>query len=304
MNKNKKLINQFIQYLTIEKQYSTQTIKAYTNDLKEFKKVAEGKKDKSLLDANEIEVENYLNFLNHKGDERNTILRKISAVRSFYNYLIKNDFTTNQPLEYIHLKKKQNHLPKFLYPNEVKELFKSAHNGTNEQLIPRNVAILEVLFSTGLRVSECINLNLSNIDIDNRVMDVFGKGQKQRYVPFSPETRQAIKVYLKKTRAPLMQKYHQSHDQLFINNRGNPITARGIEYILDAVLKNSDLDSNIYPHMFRHTFATDMLNNGADLRSVQELLGHSSLSTTQIYTHVTKENLLKNYDKFFPRSKD
>ncbi|MHA8111142.1 tyrosine recombinase XerC [Lactobacillaceae bacterium Melli_B4] len=304
MKKNKTLINQFINYLTVEKQYSNETIKAYTNDLNEFKKVAEGKKEQSLLDANEIDVENYLNFLHHNGDERNTVLRKISAVRSFYNYLIKNDITTDQPFEYVHLKKKRNHLPKFLYPNEIKELFKSAHNGTNELLIPRNVAILEVLFSTGLRVSECVNLSLSHIDLDNRVMDVFGKGSKQRYVPFSQDTRQAIKVYLAKTRAPLMYKYHQQHDQLFINNRGGKITSRGIEYILDCVLKNSDLDSNIYPHMFRHTFATDMLNNGADLRSVQELLGHSSLSTTQIYTHVTKENLLKNYDKFFPRSKD
>ncbi|MBW1605563.1 tyrosine recombinase XerC [Lactobacillus sp. Sy-1] len=304
MKENKDLINIFIAHIQVEKQYSIQTIRAYLNDLNEFTKIAAGKENRSLLEATEIDVENYLNYLNRKGDERNTILRKISAVRSFYNYLIKTDVTKNQPFEYVHLKKKQNRLPKFLYPNEIKELFKSAHNGTNETLIPRNVAILELLFSTGLRVSECAGLTLAKLDFDNRIMDILGKGSKQRYVPFSPETRQALKNYLRTTRPTLMQKYHQDHDTLFVNNHGAPLTSRGIEYILDSILKNSSLDSNIYPHMFRHTFATDMLNNGADLRSVQELLGHSSLSTTQIYTHVTKENLLKNYNQFFPRSKD
>ncbi|MEJ6400648.1 tyrosine-type recombinase/integrase [Nicoliella lavandulae] len=300
--KNKELINKFIEHIQIEKQYSTETIRAYINDLNEYQKIVVGKQERSLLDANEIDVENYLNYLNHKHDERNTILRKISSIRSFYNYLIKNDLAEKQPFEYIHLKKKANRLPKFLYPNEIKELFKSARNGTNEALIPRNLAILEVLFSTGLRVSECANLTLTKIDFDNLIMDVIGKGNKQRYVPFSHETYQALVVYIRKARRPIMNKYHRQHDYLFINHIGNPLTARGIEYILDAVLKNSSLDSNIYPHMFRHTFATEMLNNGADLRSVQELLGHSSLSTTQIYTHITKENLLKNYDKFFPRS--
>ncbi|UQS86577.1 tyrosine recombinase XerC [Nicoliella spurrieriana] len=302
--KKEEIIKKFIHYIQIEKQYSSETIRAYENDLKEFNKIAIGKQNKSLLTVNEIDVENYLNYMHNKGDQRNTILRKVSSIRSFYNYLIKSDITKNQPFEYVHLKKKQNRLPKFLYPNEIKELFKSAHNGTNEALIPRNIAILELLFSTGLRVSECAALTISHIDFNNRIMDIWGKGNKQRFVPFSQETLQALRVYIRTTRQTLMNDYHQDHGYLFINHHANPITTRGIEYILDAILKNSSINGNIYPHMFRHTFATDMLNNGADLRSVQELLGHSSLSTTQIYTHVTKENLLKNYNQFFPRSKE
>lgn len=173
-----------------------------------------------------------------------------------------------------------------------------------EPLTQRNRAILELLYATGMRVSECAQLTIGQIDFGLRVILVHGKGNKDRYVPFGNHATKALQDYLDDGRVQLMAKRQQEHDVVFVNHLGNPITSRGIEYALDQVVKKTSLTSGIHPHMIRHTFATHLLDHGADLRTVQELLGHSSLSTTQIYTHVTMAHLQKDYRQFFPRAKN
>ncbi|KRM09706.1 site-specific recombinase XerD [Lentilactobacillus farraginis DSM 18382 = JCM 14108] len=293
----------FLKYLRSERHYSEDTILAYQNDLTEFLKfLKEIPGDhETLVEIDSFDVEAYLTSLYEKKYARNSIAQKISALRSFYNFLIKNETIKNNPFEYVHLKNQNRRLPRFFYPNEMQALFSAAKTG-ERTLAFRNSAILEVFYSTGIRVSEGVNLQLKDMDLNNQVFLVTGKGNKQRYIPFGDPAKAAIEAYLKYSREPIMTKYHQKHDYLFVNHYGKPLTSRGIAYILDGIIKASSLTTNIHPHMLRHTFATEMLNNGADMRSVQELLGHSSLSTTQIYTHVTKSHLMSDYQKYFPRN--
>ena len=247
-----------------------------------------------------MDVRVYLAFLNDQKYSRNTISRKIASLRSFYHYLLKHEKIKENPFSYVHLKKKQARLPRFFYEKEIELLFDSV-NGT-KPLDQRNRALLEVLYGSGLRVSECANLTLSVIDLDNSVMLIHGKGNKDRYVPIGSYAADAIQEFIQDGRKKLMDHFGKEHDYLFINHRGEQITSTGIEYVLNQLIKKSSLTSDIHPHMLRHTFATHLLNNGADLRTVQELLGHANLSTTQIYTHVTKESLQKSYRSFHPRA--
>ncbi|MCL0318161.1 tyrosine recombinase XerC [Apilactobacillus xinyiensis] len=297
----KKIIKNYLAYLKNEKQYSKNTILAYSNDLSEFEKINIENGTNNLIEIDNLDVETYLETI--KSDSKNTIYRKVSSIKNFYNYLINKNLIVNNPFEFVYLSRDKNKLPKFFYKEEMKELFKAAKNGKRNDLNYRNSLILEILYATGIRVSECSNLKISDIDKENRIMIIIGKGNKQRNIPFSKYIRILIDLYEKNCRIPIMDKHKKHHDYLFINNNGNQLTVRGIEYIMNEIIKRTSLTANIHPHMLRHTFATQMLDNGADLRSVQELLGHSSLSTTQIYTHVTKEHLLKDYMKYFPRSK-
>lgn len=300
---DRKNMDWFLKYLRSERHYSEDTVQAYQNDLTEFLKfLNETSKDHtSLIKIDSFDVESYLTGLYDKKYARNSIAQKVSALRSFYGFLIKNEVIKNNPFEYVHLKNQNRRLPRFFYPTEMQALFSAAKKG-ERKLAFRNSAILEVFYSTGIRVSEGVTIQLKDIDLENQLILVTGKGRKQRYVPFGEPAKQAVESYLKESREPLMTKYHQKHDYLFVNHFGKPLTSRGIEYILNGIIKQSSLTTNIHPHMLRHTFATEMLNNGADMRSVQELLGHSSLSTTQIYTHVTKSHLMNDYQKYFPRN--
>lgn len=294
-------INLFLEYLRVERQYSDDTIKAYRSDLEEFctfLKQNGGMKPFKQIDHLDINV--FMTDLFDRKYSRTTISRKLSSLRSFYNFLAKNDLVSSNPFAGIKLKKHQNQLPRFFYQKEMDALFKAAKS--DSPLALRNSALLEVLYGTGIRVSECANLKWKSIDFELKMMLIRGKGDKERYVPFGEYCFNALKAYQTNCRQPLITKYHKQHDFVFINHYGDPITSTGIEYVLNQIIKQSSLTSHIHPHMLRHTFATQLLNNGADLRTVQELLGHSSLSTTQIYTHVTPENLQSNYRKFFPRA--
>ena len=199
----------------------------------------------------------------------------------------------------IQLRHKGRKLPRFFYEKEMNQLFEAVKG--DDPLSLRNSALLELLYATGMRVSECANLLLDQLDFDNNIVLIHGKGDKDRYVPFGSYAKTALKKYFDQGRPVLMKKFHQEHQYVFVNSRGKNVTSRGIEYILDQIIKKTSLTSDIHPHMIRHTFATHMLEHGADLRTVQELLGHSSLSTTQIYTHVTMEHLQNDYKKYFPR---
>ncbi|MGO1919633.1 MAG: tyrosine-type recombinase/integrase, partial [Alkalibacterium gilvum] len=166
----------------------------------------------------------------------------------------------------------------------------------------RNQALLEMLYGTGIRVSECQGIRLDDIDFEMGMLFVRGKGRKERYIPFGHYASQALTRYIDNGRQLLMSKYEKNHDYLFVNHHGEQITQSGIQYVLNQLIKKSSLSQNISPHMLRHTFATHLLNNGADIRTVQELLGHKSLSSTQIYTHVTTEHLQKDYNAYHPRA--
>lgn len=292
--------SEFYRYLEVERGYSEKTVAAYRGDFSVFQTFLNDSGNGNYLELDHRDVRVYLAYLNERGYSRNTISRKIASLRAFYQFLLREEVIAENPFTYVHLKKKNQKLPRFFYEKEMAALFEAVAG--EEPLQQRNRGLLEILYGSGLRVSECANLKLGDIDWSGGVLLVLGKGNKERYVPFSEHARGALQEYLAEGRQTLMAKKKQSHSFIFVNNQGNPLTSRGIRYILDQVIKKSSLDSQIHPHMLRHTFATHLLNNGADMRTVQELLGHVNLSSTQIYAHVTKESLQKNYRHFHPRA--
>ncbi|MDA3974548.1 tyrosine recombinase XerC [Enterococcus thailandicus] len=290
----------FLRYLIVERGYSDKTRQAYKEDIDDFKDFLKESGEENLLSIDHLDVRVYLGFLSDKEYSRNTISRKIASLRSFYQYLLKEELIEENPFSYVHLKKKNIRLPRFFYENEMQALFESVTG--DKPLDFRDRAVLEVLYGSGIRLSECSGLQVKDIDFQAEVMLIHGKGNKERYAPLGSFAQEALQEYFEKSRSFLMNKYHKEHDFVFVNHHGDPITPTGIEYILNQIIKKSSLDSDIHPHMLRHTFATHLLNNGADMRTVQELLGHANLSTTQIYAHVTKESLQKNYRSFHPRA--
>ncbi len=290
----------FIDYLVVEKQYSQKTKEAYHDDLRDYFLFLAETGNEDYLEINHQDIRIYLAHLYDHNYSRNSISRKISSLRSFYQFLLKNQAVSENPFSYVQMRKKQLRLPRFFYEKELDVLFKAAVGET--ALDHRNLALLEVLYGTGIRVSECAGLTLKDIDFETGVLLIHGKGNKERFVPFGSFAEDTLRVYFSSGRTPLMKKYRKEHDYLFINHRGDQITPTGIQYILKQIIKKSSLTSDIHPHMLRHSFATHLLNNGADMRTVQELLGHVSLSSTQIYAHVTKESLQKSYRNFHPRA--
>ena len=297
------LASVFALYLDGERQASEATIKGYENDLKMMRRfLVTNHRWAGWLQIKMQDIQAYLTHLNDLRRQWTTINRELASLRTFYNFLLTNDLVNNNPFEEVKIKTHARNLPRYFYSSEMNALFKAA-DGEGKPLDFRNRAIIELLYATGMRVSECAQLKLSQIQWDVQLILVHGKGDKERYVPFGNYAKDALQKYMKECREILMDNYHTDHDIMFINSHGRPITSEGIEYILNQIVKRSSLNTHIHPHMLRHSFATAMLNNGADIRSVQELLGHSSLSTTQIYTHVTQENLQKTYMQLFPRAK-
>lgn len=296
---DKNYIEMFSNYLLYERNYSELTKEAYEIDIKDFQTFLKQTGDDDFLHVELNDARIYLSHLTDKEYSRTSISRKISSLRAFYQFLLQNEIVKENPFSYLSMKKKGLQLPKFFYSKEMDALFEEAE-GT-DPLDYRNMALLEVLYGTGIRVSECKNLRLSDVDFDLSILYILGKGNKERYVPFGEFAKNALLAYFDNGRDVLMNKYQKDHDYIFVNRLGDPITPEGITYALNQIIKKSSLTAKISPHMLRHTFATHMLNNGADMRTVQELLGHTSLSSTQIYTHVTKEHLLKDYKNFHPR---
>lgn len=298
--KNKDWIQVFSSYLKNEKHYSPLTIEAYSKDVSDFSEFLRNTGDSELLLVSTADARVYLGFLTDQEYSRNSISRKISSLRSFYQFLLNNGVVKENPFSYLNIRKQGLDLPSFLYEEEMKELFEATKG--SKPLDFRNTALLELLYGTGIRVNECVNIYIEDIDFEMSLLFVKGKGNKQRYVPFGHFAAESIKEYLKEGRRPVMNHHQKEHDYLFINHHGDPLTAGGVQYILKELIKKTSLTANLHPHMIRHSFATHLLDNGADMRTVQELLGHASLSSTQIYTHVTKEHLQADYKKFFPRA--
>lgn len=292
-------IELFCDYLIYERHYSDLTRNAYRDDLKHFQTFLNQSGDSDLLAVGSNDARIYLGYLSEQDYSRSSISRKISSIRAFYQFMLKNELVEANPFAYLNIRNRAVKLPNFFYKEEIEALFKAC-DGLEPTDI-RNRALLEVLYGTGIRLSECQQIQLDDIDFDMAVLFVRGKGNKDRYVPFGYYASQALSEYINQARSELMAKGKESHSYLFVNHRGAHITKEGISYILNQLIKKSSLTTDIHPHMLRHTFATHLLNNGADMRTVQELLGHQSLSSTQIYAHVTKEHLQNSYNKFHPR---
>lgn len=294
-----KYLHSFIEYLRIEKQYSNYTIQFYQDDIKEFFKFTSEQSIESLKDVEYLDARLYLTTLHEKELSRATIARKASSLRSFFRFLSREKTIIENPFALVQQSKGAKKLPSFFYEEEMEELFAVCEG--EEPLSIRNRALLELLYATGIRVSECTGIEMKHLDFDFSVLLVKGKGNKERYVPFGSFAHEAIERYIATARAFLM-KPADSHSFLFVNHRGKPLTPRGVRHILTTLIEKASLTRKIHPHMLRHTFATHLLNNGADLRTVQELLGHDHLSSTQLYTHVTKEHLRKTYLAHHPRA--
>ncbi|MDR4983513.1 tyrosine recombinase XerC [Bacillus cereus] len=296
----KKLLQLFVGYLQIERNYSKYTIASYQNDLEHFVQFMERESISSFLDVTYADVRLYLTTLHDEKLARKSVARKVSSLRSLYRFLMREGYRKDNPFALASLPKKELSIPKFLYAEELEELFEVSD--TETPLGQRNQALLELMYATGIRVSECINLQLTDIDFAVGTILVMGKGKKQRYIPFGSYAQDALITYIENGRKQLANKTEEHSHMVFLNAKGTPLTSRGVRYVLNELIKKASLTMRISPHMLRHTFATHMLDEGADLRTVQELLGHENLSTTQIYTHVSKERLRSVYMKHHPRA--
>jgi len=295
MNDFKDKIEEFKNYLLINKKYSNATIESYGSDLIKY---YEFNKNKTLNDIKSNDIKEYLKHLK-KGDlSDKSIARNISTIRTFYKFLLIEKYINHNPTEFIELPKLKKSLPKVL---SIEEVLKLLDIELNDHFSYRNKAMLELMYATGLRVSELVNLKLHNIDFDMAIVRTFGKGNKERIVPIGDYALDSLKEYIINYRDGMFKK--NINDYLFLNNHGNKLTRQGFFKIIKKQAETKNIKTEFSPHTLRHSFATHLLDYGADLRTIQELLGHSNLSTTQIYTHISKEKLKKNYENFHPHGK-
>lgn len=293
-------IVRFLSYISQINNGSEHTYDAYQRDLQKFKAYLERE---CIDDYGEVDrniVVNYIAYLREECHlKNNSVLRHVSTLRSFFAYLNEYDTLSKNPFTLLKLGKKEQKIPEFLFYDEMDALLSSIDETLPEGL--RDRTMFELMYASGLRVSEVVNLKISDIDFTNQIVRIFGKGSKERIVPFHDLACRYLLMYLKEVR-PLW--CDNTHDYVFVNQKGNQLTSRGVRYLLEKTVSKSGLIIHVHPHMFRHSFATHMLDNGADLRVVQELLGHSSLSTTQIYVHVTQQRLKNVYNQALPRAKN
>ena len=290
-NKKDHLLRSFLDSLYIEKGLSKNTISSYKNDITSFSSWC----DKELLDLlkiTDLNLNNYISNLFSIGLKSSSINRKISSIKHFYLFLLKKKVIKNSPVDEIAIPKQEKYLPTSMSEDEVECLLGSPKSSI--KIERRDKAMIEILYATGMRISELVNLKLTDIDFNRSVLKVFGKGSKERLVPYGEKAAEALRIYLED------RKKLDSKD-VFLSNRGTRITRGAFWQRIKIYIKRENLKSSISPHTLRHAFATHLLNRGADLRSVQILLGHSDLSTTQIYTHIAKKRLGEILKKHHPR---
>ena len=293
-----KEINNFIEYLKYQRNYSDFTCNNYKKDLNEYNSfILNNKINYKNMDYND--AKEYVIYLNKKNDAKSTISRKLSSLRTFYKYLVLNNKVKSNPFLLVSSPKKEKRIPKFINYNNMEEILNVPNIKTKEG--QRERVILEVLYASGVRVSELVNIKLKDIDFSNKNILTFGKGSKERLVSFGDYALEYINLYLKEGRNLLLDGVKS--DYLIVGKKSEKLTTRRVEQIIDDIIKRTSIKLNITPHMFRHTFATHLLDNGCDLLVVQELLGHASLSSTEIYTHVSNEHLREVYLKCHPRNK-
>lgn len=291
--KNKKLLSDYIIELkTIKQRDKDTTVNSYSEDIYKYLEYMESKNISSALDISYNNLLDYLKYLDDNKYEVSSVARKIVSIKAFHKYLSENykviDISTK-----INTPKFYRKLPNILTIEEVDNLLDI---NLDTPFDYRNKAMLELMYSSGLRVSELINLELSDIDLNNNYVRCFGKGSKERIVPIGEYSSKYLSIYINEYRDSMKKGYYT--EKIFLNNHGREMTRQGFFKIIKKIAKDKDINKNITPHMLRHSFATHLLNNGADLRTIQEMLGHSSISTTQIYTNVTNDILKENYDLY------
>ncbi|MEC5422335.1 site-specific tyrosine recombinase XerD [Virgibacillus sp. C22-A2] len=289
----------FFHYLQIEKGLSDNTLSSYKRDLKNYMNYIDKVTNKASWDTvTRNDIVGFLYLLKDSGKSSSTISRHVSSIRSFHQFLIREQIAELDPSLHIETPKKARQLPDVLSMKDVEKLLMI--HGDNPLAI-RNKAMLELLYATGLRVSELITLNVSDLHLTMGFVQCLGKGSKERIVPLGNVANKAVEDYLQQARRVLTKK-NLDDNVLFVNQHGRPLTRQGFWKILKGIAKNANIKKSITPHTLRHSFATHLLENGADLRVVQEMLGHVDISTTQIYTHVTKARLKDVYKSYHPRA--
>ncbi len=297
------VIAKYMDYLANVKNYSSNTVVSYHKDIEEFLEFIKSEKMAAglLQIRNDRVCKNYISYLSSLKLASTSINRKLSSLRSFYEFLLKNNYVKNNFFEEVNAPKAPKRLPKMIKESEIEMLFNICDKNTPLGL--RNYCILEVLYGCGLRVSELCNIEIKDIDFIEQTIVVHGKGSKDRVAIMFEDMANDLKRYISTYRLDLL--YHsneQNNRYVFLNKNGTTLTPRGVRVILNKLISDCGETFHLSPHMLRHSFATALLNNGADLRSVQELLGHENLSTTQIYTHVSFENIRKSYELSHPRA--
>ncbi|HYE19031.1 MAG TPA: tyrosine recombinase XerC [Tepidisphaeraceae bacterium] len=311
------LVRGFLDYLKLEKHFSDYTVKSYGADLIQFGQFTAGEighaganapagkvtleqLDERIIKAEALSVREFLAYLYAQNYTKSTTARKLATLRSFFKYLIKRGVVSVNPLSTIRTPKQEKRLPKCLDLEQVQKLLDAPDDG--ELLGSRDKAMLEVLYSSGIRVSELVELEVQDIDLQEGILRVRGKGRKDRLTPIGSQAIKALQRYFELRNADPRLAQNQPAQRVFLNKHGEALSTRSVRRKLDKYLVEAGLDPGISPHTLRHSFATHLLNNGADLRSVQELLGHQSLSTTQIYTHLTTTRVKQVYDQAHPRA--
>jgi len=305
----KALIEKFLEHLRVQRNASAHTIRNYASDLEQFRKFLwasdlhrdENKEDVSVEKIDHLSIRSYLSHL-YRGHKKSSLARKLAAQKSFFGYLVNEGVLQQSPAEIVATPKLGKNLPSFLSVDEMFSLVEAPDKSTTWGA--RDRAMLETLYSSGIRVSELVGLSDGDMDFSLGVLKVFGKGGKERVVPVGEKALQALRVYLPRRDEVLARKKQKEpRAPLFINTRGQRLTPRSVARILQRHVLRCGLLRKVSPHALRHSFATHLLDEGADLRAIQEMLGHVSLSTTQRYTHVSIDKLMEVYDRAHPRAK-
>ena len=297
---NDQLIDAFYDFLTGIKRYSEATAEAYMSDLRDFDAFLNREDFGLFTNVSRRVAKFYVAELSDHYQAR-SIARKISTLRSFYHHLIEENHMDVHPFLEVKLPRPGKTLPKFVYPEEIDSIMASIDMSSDKGM--RDYTIIEALYASGMRVGELVQLKVSDVNLEQKTMRLHGKGNKDRIIPIGERLSDTLDTYIQRSRHALVRKKDKDHKMIFVNMHGNPLTTRGVRYILKEILTHAGSMLNMSPHTLRHTFASHLLSNGADLRSVQEMLGHSSISSTQIYTDISKKDLRDKYMNAHPRAK-